>query len=254
MSSPAPPPSPPLPTTATKSALVTSALEATIPVPVPIPVTMSVSEFPDRALILVVGMFSLPRERLVVILLLDLDTGLFQACLPLWMGALLAVWSIRAETGEKVRAHLLADMFLGAPGSQRAEALIVMWAGWQLALGVDMQVQALVAVRAEAVAQEEVALGHLAQVELVQELAALSLLTQATQPVLADERVEGVPAVLLAAAVGDGDVALRAPGSEGTMAVDVGFTYWAIGGKAVEVGSLEERREGECGRGRGWCL
>lgn len=88
----------------------------------------------------------------------------------------------------------------------------------------------------------------------MQELAALSLLTQATQPVLADERVEGVSAVLLAAAVGDGDVALRAAGSEGTVAVDVGFTYWAIGGEAVEVGSLEERREGECGRGRGWCL
>lgn len=254
MPSPSPSPSPPLPTAAAKSALMTSALESTVPVSVPIPVAVSVSEFPDRALVLVVSVFPLPRERLVVVLLLNLDTGLFQACLPLWMRALLAVWSIRAETGEIVRAHLLADMFLGAPGPQRAEALVVMWAGWELALGVDMQVQALVAVGAEAVAQEEVALGHLAQVELVQELAALSLLTQATQPVLADERVEWVSAVLLAAAVGDGDVALRAAGSEGTVAVDVGLTYWAIGGKAVEVGSLEERREGERRRSRGWCL
>lgn len=145
-------------------------------------------------------------------------------------------------------------MLLGAPGPQRAEALIVVWAGRQLALGVDMQVQTLVAVGAEAVAQEEVALGHLAQVELVQELAALSLFTQAAQPVLADERVERVSTILLAAAVGDGDVALRATGSEGAVAVDVGFTYWAIGGKAVEVGSLEERREGECRRIRGRCL
>lgn len=161
------------------------------------------------------------------------------------MRALLALWSIGAETSEIIRAHLLADMFLGAPGPQRAEALVVMWAGRQLALGVDMQVQTLVAVGAEAVAQEEVALGHLAQVELVQELAALSLFTQATQPVLADERVERVPTFLLAAAVGDGDVALRAAGAEGAVAVDVGFTYWAIGGKAVKVGSLEERREGE---------
>lgn len=93
-----------------------------------------------------------------------------------------------------------------------------------------MQVQTLVAVGAEAVAQEEVTLGHLPQVELVQELAALSLFAQATQPVLADERVEGVSAVLLAAAVGNGDVALRATGSKRTVAVDVGLAYWAIGG------------------------
>jgi hypothetical protein len=136
-------------------------------------------------------------------------------------------------------------MFLGAPGPQRAEALVIMWARRQLALGVDMQVQTLIAVGAEAVAQEEVALGHLPQVELVQKLAALSLFAQATQPVLADERVERVPTVLLAAAVGDGDVALRAAGPEGAVAIDVGFAYWAIGGKAVEVGSLEERRKGE---------
>lgn len=170
------------------------------------------------------------------------------------MGALLAVWPIRAETGEIIRAHLLADVFFGAPGSQWAEALFVMWAGRQLALGVDVQVQTLVAVGAEAVAQEEVALRHLAQVELVQELAALALLTQATQPVLADERVEGVSTILLAAAVGGGDVALRAAGSQGAVTVDVGFTCGAIGRKAVEVGSLEERREGERRRGRGWCF
>lgn len=111
-----------------------------------------------------------------------------------------------------------------------------------------MQVQTLVSVGAESVAQEEVALGHLAQVKLVQELAALPLLAQATQPVLADERVERVSAVLFAAAVGDGDVALRATSPERAVAVDVGFAYWAVGGKAVEVGSLEEGREGECRR------
>lgn len=119
------------------------------------------------------------------------------------MCALLAIWTIRAETGKIVRAHLLADMFLGAPGPQGAEALVVMWAGRQLALGVDMQVQTLVSVGAESVAQEEVALGHLAQVKLVQELTALPLLAQATQPVLADERVERMSAVLFAAAIGD---------------------------------------------------
>lgn len=203
----APPPASPLSTTTTKSALVASALETAVSVPVSVPVAVPVAvpitKFPDGTLVLVVRMFPLCWERVLVILLLHFDTWLFQARLPSWVGALLAVWSIGAETSEVIRAHLLADMFLGAPWPKRAEALVVMWAGRQLALRVDMQIQTLVTVGAEAVAQEKVALGHLPQVELVQELAALSLFAQATQPVLADERVEGVPAILLAAAVGD---------------------------------------------------
>lgn len=254
MPSPSSSPSPPFPTASTKPALVTATFETTVPVPVPIAVAMPVSKFPDGALVFIVGVFPPSRERLLLLLLLDLDTGLFQSRLPLWMGAFLALGPVRAEAGEIVRAHLLADVFLCAPGPQGAEALVVMWTGRQLALGVDVQVQALVAVWAEAVAQEEVALGHLAQVELVQELAALALFTQAAQPVLAHERVERVSAVLLAAAVGDGDVALRAAGSEWAVAVDVRLAYWAIGWEAVEVGSLEERREGECRCVRGCCL
>ena len=49
-----------------------------------------------------------------------------------------------------------------------------------------MQVQTLVAVAAVPVAHEKVALGHLAQVVLVQELAGLALFAEAAQPVLAD--------------------------------------------------------------------
>lgn len=60
--------------------------------------------------------------------------------------------------------------------------------------------------------------------------------------------------ILLAAAVGDGDVALGAACSEGAMAIDVGPTYWAIGRKAMEVGSLEERREGEGWGAKRRCL
>lgn len=78
------------------------------------------------------------------------------------MRPFLALGPVRAETGEEIGTHLLAHMFLGTPRPQRAETLVVVWTRRQLALGVDMQVQALVAVRAEAVAQEEVALWHLA--------------------------------------------------------------------------------------------
>lgn len=247
MPSPSPSPPSPLPTTTTKPALVSSALKATVPVPVPI--AMSVSKIPDGAFVLVLNVFPLSQERVLVFLLLDLDTGLFQARLPPWMRPFLALGAIRAEPGKVVWTHLLARVFLGAPRPQRAEALIVVWTRRQLALGVDVQVQTLVTVGAEAVAQEEVALGHFPQVELVQEFAALALLTQATQPVLADKRIERVSTVLFAAAVGHGDMALRAAGSEGAVAVDVGFAYWAVGGEAVEVGPLEERCEGEC-----WCI
>lgn len=48
-----------------------------------------------------------------------------------------------------------------------------------------MQVQALVAVRAVPVSNEEIAFRHLAQVVLVKELAGLPLLAQGAQPVLA---------------------------------------------------------------------
>lgn len=79
----------------------------------------------------------------------------------------------------------------------------------------------------------------------MQKLAALALFAQATQPVLADKRIERVSAVLFSAAIRDGDMALGAARPEGAVAVDVGFAYWTVGGEAMEVGSLEKRREGE---------
>lgn len=110
-----------------------------------------------------------------------------------------------------------------------------------------MEVEAFIAVAAEAIAQEKVALGHLAQVELVQELARLALLAESTKPVLANERVEGMTtAVLLsAAAVGCRDVPFRAARAQRAVAVIVGFAYWSVGGQAVEICLLEERRKGE---------
>lgn len=107
-----------------------------------------------------------------------------------------------------------------------------------------MKVEAFVAVAAKPIAEEEVALGHLAQVELVQELAGLALLAQAAQPVLADQRVERMTTAFLLRARG-GDVAFGTACAHGTVAVAVGFTYGAVGGEAVEVRFLEEGREGE---------
>lgn len=60
-----------------------------------------------------------------------------------------------------------------------------------------MQVQTLVSIAAEAIAQEKVALGHLAQVELMQELAGFALLAETSEPMFTDERVERVATAAL---------------------------------------------------------
>ncbi|RYC62642.1 hypothetical protein CHU98_g3547, partial [Xylaria longipes] len=88
-----------------------------------------------------------------------------------------------------IPAWLAADVTLAAAGAEGAEAAVVVRAGRQLAEGVNVQVQTLVTIGAVAVAHKEIALGHLAQVVFVQELATLALLAQGAQPVLANERV-----------------------------------------------------------------
>lgn len=133
-------------------------------------------------------------------------------------------------------------MLLAAIRPQGAEALVVVRTGRELGLGVDVQVEALVAVRAVAVADEEVALGHLAQVVLVQELAALALLAQRPQPVLAHERV--VAGVGAARRVRR-HVPVRTRRAERTVARHEGLAYRPVGREAVAVGRAEEGREAE---------
>lgn len=120
----------------------------------------------------------------------DAGARLLEVAVPARVGPLLAGAAVGAEAGEVVRAQLAADVALAAAGAQLAEAALVVGAGRQLAARVDVQVQALVAVGTVAVAYEEVALGHLTQVVLVQELAALALLAQAPEPMLAYQAVE----------------------------------------------------------------
>lgn len=87
------------------------------------------------------------------------------------MRAQLTQLPVGAETAQVVEANLPLGVLLVAPGAQGAEAPFVVRAGGKPGGRVDVQVQALVAVRAVPVPDEEVALGHLAQVVLVQELA-----------------------------------------------------------------------------------
>lgn len=116
-----------------------------------------------------------------------------------------------------------------------------------------MQIETLLAIGAVTVAHEEVALGHLPQVILVQELAMLALLAQPAQPVLADERVQ---AARRAAARGAArgavrDVALGTARAVGAVPRLEGLAYRAVGGEADLVGLAQEGREAEVVGGRG---
>lgn len=62
-------------------------------------------------------------------------------------------------------------MSLVAFWTQGAKPAVVVGAGGKFGRGVDVEVEALVPVGAVAVADEEVAFGHLAEVVLVEELA-----------------------------------------------------------------------------------
>lgn len=176
-----------------------------------------------------------------------LSDGLLQVRVPPGMGALLTGGAVGAEAGKVAGAELAADVLLAAGGAEGAEAAVVVGAGGQLGLGVDVEVEALVAVGAVAVADEEVALGHLAQVVLVQELAALALLAERAQPVLADERV--VARVRAARRVGR-HVPVRARRAQRAVPRDEGLAYGPVRREPVAVGRAEEGREAEGVAGR----
>jgi hypothetical protein len=106
-----------------------------------------------------------------------------------------------------------------------------------------MQVQTLVAILAIAIAREKVALGHLAQVVLVQELAVLAFFAEAAQPVLAYEII----------VVGGRGVFVGTGRAEGAVPLRVCFAERSRGRDAVPVGAQEEGAEGEGRRGEGVC-
>lgn len=78
-------------------------------------------------------------------------------------------------------------MFQCTVRPERTETAIVMRARGPLGLGIDVEVEAVVAVGAREGAGIVRALGHAAQIVLVEELARLALLAQAAQPMLAHE-------------------------------------------------------------------
>lgn len=177
---------------------------------------------------------------------------------------LLALRPLRAEAREVELAQRLPDVLLGAAGPQRAEAALVPRARREAGVRVDVEVETLVcgwdgmlafaqgkgraggghrtrrrtSIAAVPVPHEEVALGHLPQVVLVQELAALALLAQAAQPVLAHEVVE-------VAVVALRDMAVRARVAHGAVALEEGLACRPCVRDAESLRREEERAEGE---------
>lgn len=232
------------------------------PIPKPIPIIIPPKHLPHIRLHLILALLRALRHRLLQIL------G------PLRMRPHLALRPIRTKPREIVRAQLPPHVLLRAQRAQRTKAHIVVRTRRQLRQRIDVQIQTLLAVGAVPVAHEEVALGHLTQVVLVQKLALLALLAQAAQPVLAHQRVEPARRMLLLllrrAVLGAAvrDVALGAARAVGAAARLEGSAYRAVGGEADLVRLAEEWREveavgmrgvvedgghGVSGRGRGGC-
>ena len=115
---------------------------------------------------------------------------------------------------------------------------------------MDVLVQALVAVGAGAVLAEVHALGHLAEVILVQEFAGLATLAQTAQPMLA---YHAVPATMLSVGVlvlvrtgaAEGAVALQICFADGTVGIEADSVFFAEEGGEGEVGDLEGLGRGE---------
>jgi hypothetical protein len=72
----------------------------------------------------------------------------------------------------------------------------------------------------------------------VQELAAFALLTQATEPMLADQVLEII-------VVGRGRVFVGAGGAKGAVTLHVGFACWSRRRDTQSVRGKQEGREGE---------
>ena len=56
------------------------------------------------------------------------------------MSTLLTLFPIRTEAGEVIGAESLADVFLGAARSERAEALVVVWTWRQARIGIYVEI------------------------------------------------------------------------------------------------------------------
>lgn len=75
--------------------------------------------------------------------------------------------AIRTESTEVIFTNLLTHVFLGAVRPEGAEALFVVGAEWDLAVGVNVEVETLFAIGAIAVPHEKVAFWHFAPNESV---------------------------------------------------------------------------------------
>ena len=93
-------------------------------------------------------------------------------------------------------------------------------------------------ITAISIPHKEIALGHLPQVIFVQELAALALLAQTAEPVLAYEIVE-VAIIALC------DVTVRARIAHGAVTLEIRLAYWPCVRDAEALRGEEEGAKGE---------
>lgn len=160
--------------------IVSITIPILIPIPIPVPIPIATSHPVSRHPLAAIVVAPHPTVHMAILLLLlpiRLDSRFVQILAPLGMRGF-ALRAVRAKPGQVEHTQLPPNVFLGAQRAQRAEAHVVVRTRRQPRRRVDVQVEALLAVGAVPVPHEEVALGHLAKVVFVQELAVLTLFAE----------------------------------------------------------------------------
>lgn len=86
------------------------------------------------------------------------------------MRSTLALWAFRTESSQVVWAQASPYVLLGAYRPQWTKSHVIVRTRRQSRHGIDVKIQALLAIGAVAVAHEEIALRHLTEVIFVQKL------------------------------------------------------------------------------------
>lgn len=109
------------------------------------------------------------------------------------MWATFALWAFRTEAGKIKEAYVgLLVVLEGALWAEWAETAVVVRACRTLRFGIDVEIEAVVSVRASLRAGVIGAFGHAAEVVFVKKLASFAFLAKTSQPMLADEASPGI--------------------------------------------------------------
>lgn len=73
----------------------------------------------------------------------------------------LAFGTVGTEACKVEKAEFASDVSLRTDGPEGAETFVVVWAGWELGGGVEVEVQAFISIRTKPILSKEITFWHL---------------------------------------------------------------------------------------------